>query len=108
MGFREKNSKINTKNHQKRLEKNDIEMIIEKRCEVPQLKQGKRLKDYNSVVNQINIQQFYHNVMFMDYVDQDTFFIKIQKFYSNLKQIFKYKYVNRKPLQLSGEILRLL
>lgn len=36
--------------------------------------------------------------MFMDYVDLDTFFIKIQTFYSNLKQIFKYKYVNRKPL----------
>lgn len=44
-------------------------MIIKKRCKVPQLKQGKRVNDYNSVVNQIKIQQFYRNVMFMDYVD---------------------------------------
>lgn len=101
-------SKITTKNHQKISKIYDNEMIIKKRCKVPQLKQEKRVKDQNSVENQIKIQQFYHNVMFMDYVDLDTFFIKIQKFYSNLKQIFKYKYVNRKPLQLSGEILRLL
>lgn len=58
-------SKITTKNHQKISKIYDIE----KRCEVSQLKQGKRVNDYNYVVNQIKIQQFYRNVMFMDYVD---------------------------------------